>query len=101
MKFKAVDSQRTRLGTKWDYALTPQTTAWLGAAWEHEYDGKANASIYGYKLGAPKLKGDTALLELGLTLTPAEKGWSLDVGIQGYTGKREGVTGNVKAGYRF
>ncbi|GHT98658.1 hypothetical protein FACS1894154_04340 [Betaproteobacteria bacterium] len=65
------------------------------------YKGKAKASIYGYKLDAPKLKGDTALLELGLTLTPAEKGWSLDVGVQGYTGKREGVTGNVKAGYRF
>ncbi|GHU13398.1 membrane protein [Betaproteobacteria bacterium] len=102
VKFKDVASQRTRLGTKWDYALTPTTTAWLGAAWEHEYDGKANASIYGYKLDAPKLKGDTGLLEIGLTLTPsAEKGWSLDVGVQGYTGKREGVTGNVKAGYRF
>ncbi|GHU15212.1 hypothetical protein AGMMS50225_28330 [Betaproteobacteria bacterium] len=31
----------------------------------------------------------------------ATKGWSLDFGVQGYTGKREGVTGNVKAGYRF
>ncbi|GHU08930.1 hypothetical protein AGMMS50225_08530 [Betaproteobacteria bacterium] len=101
VKFKGVDSQRTRLGTKFHHALTPKTTAWIGAAWEHEYDGKANASIYGYKLDAPTLKGDTALLELGLTLTPAEKGWSLDVGVQGYAGKREGVTGNVKAGYRF
>ncbi|GHT81228.1 hypothetical protein AGMMS49543_03290 [Betaproteobacteria bacterium] len=45
VKFKDVASQRTRLGTKWDYALTPTTTAWLGAAWEHEYDGKAKASI--------------------------------------------------------
>ncbi|GHT85327.1 hypothetical protein AGMMS49960_14030 [Betaproteobacteria bacterium] len=101
VKFKDVDSQRTRLGTKLHHALNQQTTAWFGAAWEHEYDGKAKASIYGYKLDAPKLKGDTALLELGLTLTPATKGWSLDVGVQGYTGKREGVTGNVKAGYRF
>ncbi|GHU28601.1 hypothetical protein FACS189497_04480 [Betaproteobacteria bacterium] len=61
-----------------------------------------HASTYGYKLDAPKLKGDTGLLEVGLTVTPsARKGWSLDFSVQGYAGKREGVTGNVKAEYQF
>jgi predicted porin len=27
------------------YALNPQTSAYVGAAWEHEYDGKAKACI--------------------------------------------------------
>ncbi|GHT98706.1 hypothetical protein AGMMS49960_02320 [Betaproteobacteria bacterium] len=102
VKFKDVASQRTRLGTKWDYALTPTTTAWFGAAWEHEYDGKAKASIYGYALDPPELKGNTASLAFGFALTPtATRPVSLDFGIQGYSGQREGVTGSVKAGYRF
>ncbi|GHU41963.1 hypothetical protein AGMMS50289_05950 [Betaproteobacteria bacterium] len=104
VKFEAVDSQRTKLGAKWHHALNAKTTAYVGAAWEHEYNGKANASIYGYKLDAPKLKGDTGVLEAGLTLTPTaanQQGWSLDLGVQGYTGKREGVTGSLRARYRF
>ncbi|GHU13751.1 hypothetical protein FACS189441_1870 [Betaproteobacteria bacterium] len=104
VKFKAVDSQRTRLGVKWHHALTTKTTAYFGAAWEHEYNGKAKASIYGYKLDAPELKGDTGLLEAGLTVTPTtanKQGWSLDLGVQGYAGKREGVTGSLRARYRF
>ncbi|GHU11844.1 hypothetical protein FACS1894185_5720 [Betaproteobacteria bacterium] len=98
VKFEAVDSQRTRLGAKWHHALTTKTTAYVGAAWEHEYNGKANASIYGYKLDAPKLKGDTGLLEVGLSVTPTtanKQGWSLDFGVQGYGGRREGVTGSL------
>ncbi|GHU42472.1 hypothetical protein AGMMS50289_07250 [Betaproteobacteria bacterium] len=104
VKFEAVDSQRTKLGAKWHHTLTTKTTAYVGAAWEHEYNAKANASIYGYKLDAPKLKGDTGVLEAGLTLTPTaanQQGWSLDLGVQGYAGKREGVTGSVRARYRF
>ncbi|GHT90603.1 hypothetical protein AGMMS49545_04580 [Betaproteobacteria bacterium] len=104
VKFEAVDSQRTKLGAKFHHTLTTKTTAYVGAAWEHEYNAKANASIYGYKLDAPKLKGDTGLLEMGLTITPTaanQQGWSLDLGVQGYTGKREGVTGSLRARYRF
>ncbi|GHT89705.1 hypothetical protein FACS1894101_0760 [Betaproteobacteria bacterium] len=104
VKFEAVDSQRTKLGAKFHHTLTTKTTAYVGAAWEHEYNAKANASIYGYKLDTPKLKGDTGLLEAGLTITPAaanQQGWSLDLGVQGYAGKREGVTGSVRARYRF
>ncbi|GHU14838.1 hypothetical protein FACS189441_5490 [Betaproteobacteria bacterium] len=104
VKFKAVDSQRTRLGAKFHHVLNAKTTAWLGAAWEHEYDGKAKASANGFAIDAPKLKGDTGLLEMGLTITPAtanKQGWSLDFGVQGYAGKREGVTGNLRARYRF
>ncbi|GHU14905.1 membrane protein [Betaproteobacteria bacterium] len=104
VKFEDVDSQRTRLGAKWHHALNAKTTAYVGAAWEHEYDGKAKASTNGFAIDAPKLKGDTGLLEAGLTLTPTaanKQGWSLDLGVQGYAGKREGVTGSVRARYRF
>jgi hypothetical protein len=31
----------------------------------------------------------------------AEKALTLDFGVQGYTGRREGVTGNFRVNYRF
>jgi autotransporter-associated beta strand protein len=105
IKFQSVDSKRTRLGAKWQYQLNPQTTTYLGAAWEHEHDGKAKASIYGHQLDAPKLKGNTGIAEIGLTLNPnpnaTKQMWSLDMGVQAYTGKREGVMGSVKVNYKF
>ncbi|MDR3055519.1 MAG: hypothetical protein LBU53_08985 [Zoogloeaceae bacterium] len=103
MKFKAVDSQRTRLCMKWTRAINKKTRTYLGAAWEHEYDSKANARIYGYRLDAPKLKGDTGMAEIGLTVTPAanKAGWAVDLGVQGHGGRREGITGSLRARYRF
>ena len=103
VKFKAVDSQRTKLGARWSATLSQQTRAYAGVAWEHEYDGEAKASIHGYKLDAPKLKGDTGMLELGVSLNPktTKQGWKLDLGVQAYTGKREGVLGSLKARYDF
>jgi hypothetical protein len=102
VKFRAVDSQRTRLGARWNHAVSQSGNAYLGAAWEHEFDGKARASIFGARIATPDLKGDTGVVEAGFTLTPgARQPLTLDVGVQGYTGKREGVTGSLKVNYRF
>jgi autotransporter-associated beta strand protein len=102
VKFQAVDSLRTRLGAKWNYRLNPQANVYLGAAWEHEYGGKADASIYGHKLDAPRLKGNTGLAEIGLTLNPTSvQPLTLDIGVQGYGGKREGATVSFRAKYSF
>jgi outer membrane autotransporter protein len=102
VKFRAVDSQRTRLGARWSHAVGPTGQAYVGAAWEREYDGKAKASAYGLSIAAPDMKGDTGLVEAGFTLAPnATVPLAIDVGVQGYTGKHEGVTGSFKVNYRF
>ena len=42
------------------------------------------------------------MLEVGLSLVPAAKQpFHLDLGVRGYTGKREGVMTNLRAEYRF
>ncbi|MDR1648068.1 MAG: autotransporter outer membrane beta-barrel domain-containing protein, partial [Zoogloeaceae bacterium] len=102
VKFQAVDSQRTRLGARWSQRVSQNGNLYLGAAWEREYDGKAKASIHGYRLDTPKLKGNTGMLEAGFTLNPtAEKPLTLEFGVQGYTGRREGITGSFRVNYRF
>jgi hypothetical protein len=102
VKFEAVDSSRTRLGARWSHSVSQNGQLYLGAAWEREYDGKAKASVHGYRLATPDLKGNTGILEAGFTLNPtATSPLVLDVGLQGYTGKREGVTGSFRVNYRF
>ena len=70
--------------------------------YEHEFDGKARASVYGYSIDAPDLTGGTGIGELGLSFKPvADNGLSLDFAVQGYTGVREGITGSFQAKWEF
>ncbi|GHV49919.1 hypothetical protein FACS1894168_0360 [Deltaproteobacteria bacterium] len=48
------------------------------------------------------MTGSTGIGELGLTLKPSQTlPLSFDLGIQGYVGKREGVTGSLQARWEF
>ena len=100
--FEAVESHRWNTGARLDYAVTPQLTPYLGAGYEYEFDGTVRASVYGYPLPSHDMKGGTGTGELGVRYTPEERcGFSADVGVQGYTGTREGVGGNLQMKYDF
>ena len=102
VRFKDADSLRTRLGGRFNYAVNDFITPYAGAYWEHEFDGKARSSVNGVGIDAPDLKGDTGVGELGLTVKPVQdSGFSFDLGAQGYTGVREGVTGSLQAKFEF
>ncbi|MDR3211092.1 MAG: autotransporter domain-containing protein [Planctomycetota bacterium] len=102
VRFKDVDSSRLRFGSRFAYTVNDYISPYIGAAYEHEFDGKARATTNGYAIDAPKLRGDTGVGELGLTLTPsASLPLSFDLGVQGYVGKREGVTGSLQIKFKF
>ncbi|MDR2364414.1 MAG: autotransporter domain-containing protein [Zoogloeaceae bacterium] len=106
LKFDAVESQRLRLGARYANAFTEAAKGYVGLAWEHEFDGKANAKLnvagFERKLDAPELKGSSGIAEVGFTLTPAaNKNIVVDIGLQGYFGKREGTTGSAQLKYEF
>ncbi len=106
IRFKASDSQRWRSGTRFNYAVNTDSgaefTPYLGAAWEYEFDGKARATVNGRGIDSPSLKGGTGVGELGISFKPAAgSAFSADLGVQGYTGVREGVTGSVQLKYEF
>jgi outer membrane autotransporter protein len=101
IRFDAVESQRLRIGGRATWTAG-NLKPYAGLAWEHEFDGKARATAYGRKIDAPDLKGDTGIVELGLTLTPSKtRPLTIDLGIQGYAGQREGASGSIKMKYRF
>jgi hypothetical protein len=69
----------------------------VGLAWEREFGGKVRASTNGLPIAAPSLRGDTGIGEIGLSITPsASLPLAFELGVQGYVGKREGVTGSLR-----
>ncbi|MFV0348934.1 MAG: autotransporter domain-containing protein [Halodesulfovibrio sp.] len=100
--FKDVDSSRLRLGSRFSYMVNEYIAPYIGAAYEHEFDGKARASTNGYGMKAPSMGGDTGTGELGIVYTPsASLPVSFDLGVQNAVGKREGVTGSLQIKYEF
>ena len=98
--FKAVKSSRTRIGAKGTWAVSQQTQAYAGAAWEREFDGTARATAYSLEVPAPTMKGNSAVLDAGLTFQP-KRNLTTNVGVTGYAGKRKGAAANVEVQYRF
>lgn len=100
--FDAIDSQRWRTGARFTYQINEYVAPYAGAYFDYEFDGEADASAYGYGIDAPDLSGGTGVGELGLSLRPApDSGFALDLGVQGYMGVREGVSGSLLLKYEF
>ncbi|MCL2010436.1 MAG: autotransporter outer membrane beta-barrel domain-containing protein [Synergistaceae bacterium] len=102
VNFQDVNSHRLRFGGRFSHSMSQFVRGYVGAAWEHEFDGKAGAFADGYSLGSSSLSGSTGIGELGLLMTPSPTmPLFIDLGIQGYTGSREGVTGRLEVRWEF
>lgn len=100
--FDAVNSHRLRAGVRFTQQYSPTSSFFAGAAYDYEFDGDAKGSVHGYRLDTPSLGGGTGIFEVGMTLRPQNNDrLSVDVGLQGYVGQREGVSGGVKVNYAF
>ena len=102
MDFKAIDSQRMRLGGRSIFPASNRVNTYIGAAWEHEFSGIAHASTYSIAHAAPSLMGGTGIGEAGISWKPsAMRDCHVDLGVQGYIGKREGASANLLIGRYF
>ena len=100
--FDDITSSRTRLGARYSYQATEHVSAYIGAAWEHEFEGVSDSSVFGYDIDSPKIRGDSGRGEIGLRFTPTDDlPLTVDIGVQGYAGKKEGVTGSLFVQYEF
>ncbi|MDR1611940.1 MAG: autotransporter domain-containing protein, partial [Planctomycetota bacterium] len=102
LEFDAIESMRLRVGARVSHAFTPALTAYAGLAVDREFSGEARARTNGVAIDAPRLRGTTAVGEIGLTAKPgAKRPFHIDLGIQGYAGRREGVSGGLTLRYFF
>lgn len=102
LAFDAVTSKRVRLGGRLTKSLSTAISTYVGAGYENELDGKAKATTNGMPIESPSMKGASGLVELGLNLRPLKnKALLVGIGLQGYFGQKEGVTGSLQIGYKF
>lgn len=95
-----------RVGARFT-GIIGDTVGWrFGVAYEHVSDGDAESDVIvsGTRaaLDVPSLEGNTGIVEAGLTMRPdGSSPWSANIGIKGYVGDREGVSGNATVLYTF
>ncbi|RUT48865.1 autotransporter outer membrane beta-barrel domain-containing protein [Campylobacter fetus] len=103
-EFDTAKSIRLNLGARYNYELNDSTSLYGGAAYEREFDGKqktysivANANI-----DAPGASGDSAMFEIGANITPTNyKEFNANFNLQLFTGVKSGISGGLKAQYKF
>ncbi len=100
--FESVKSHRVRTGVR--YTFGQRETGfkpYIGAAWEHEFNGEAKATIRGMgEAPAPSMKGNTGIFELGFDWDDDSK-WVVGLGANAYVGKRKGWDGMARVFYNF
>ena len=97
----AVTSSVLRVGAryilkrnKWNF--------YAGAAYEHEFDGKANGTADGVAIRGADTSGASFRGELGATVKPGENSpWTIDLNVSGFAGKKQGFTGGVSVAFMF
>ncbi len=102
--FDAITSRRARLGLRYSHKTSDTMQIYAGLAFEREFNGKAKGSVHGLQMDAPSLKGNTGILDVGVRLKPLptrQPNLSVDIGAQGYAGKRQGGSATLRMRYEF
>ncbi|CZE51520.1 autotransporter outer membrane beta-barrel domain-containing protein [Campylobacter geochelonis] len=101
VKFDSITSLRSKLGFRYNYLPSDVLKLYAGLAWEKEYDGKAEGFSYStnQSIQAPELKGDSGVFEIGTNYIFG--GFDFGLNVKGYVGDKKGVSGGVKAEYKF
>ena len=99
--FDAVTSSRLRLGLRYTKGDSPESQVYAGIAWEHEFDGEARATYQGMSTPSPSLKGSSAVFELGARFAPKDSNVSYELNLNGWAGKRRGISGGVSVNWSF
>lgn len=102
VSFSAVTSQRVRMGGRYDWTAMERIKPYVDLAWEYEFDGDARSVVAGEAVAAPSLKGSSGVGEIGVRFAPSSRlPLSMDVGVQGWVGQREGVSASLKVNYVY
>ena len=102
--FKAVESHKLLTGARYKVDLYPASnfklSPYAGAALDYEFKGSGDVYTSGFAVDSPTLSGASAMLEAGLSID-ANRCFSVDVGLFGHLGKREGINGIANLKFEF
>lgn len=99
---ESTTAQAVRVGTRVNGSFCPYANWTAGLAYERVFEADAETAVNRVDLETPTLDGDTAIMELGVSMKPSVTSpWALQLGAKGYVGDREGVSGNLTFRYVF
>ena len=98
--FGSVSSERLRLGARYTKNVNDKLQVKVGAAWEYDFNGDSKNTVADYDLGTPSLGGSTYMADVGVRYQAMDN-VAIDFSGRGYTGKREGVSGQVNVKFSF
>lgn len=101
VEFDAVKSKRSRLGFRFNHAISDVRSIYAGLAWQHEFDGSACATVDGFSTPSPSIKGNSMMAELGVNIAPKSSPVSFDLGVSGWAGKQKGYSLNANMLWSF
>ena len=96
-----ISSRRLRAGFRYKQDKTENLKAYAGLAYEHEFAGTASGHVGELKMLEPDIKGGSAMAELGVQYQKQGSPWKLDLGLQGFTGRKESISANLGAWYEI
>ena len=101
-EFDAVNSSRLRIGTRYTHSVNERSALYAGLAYEYEFAGDARATYNGMSTPSPSIKGGSGFVELGWRVKPAKKNpLTIDLGLNYWQGKHEGLTVNTGLEWKF
>ncbi|UQZ90260.1 hypothetical protein C4J81_14040 [Deltaproteobacteria bacterium Smac51] len=103
LSLDSVDSLKTRLGGRLSDTFHDGTVeGYVGAAWEHEWDGKGGGKANGIRLKSDdSAEGASIFGEAGLNIKPVDSAFSFDLGIFAKGGEERVFGGNLGLNFTF
>ncbi len=98
--FDCVKSLRLRLGGRYNYNMNENNRLYAGLAYEYEFNGDAHAYYQDYATATPSLRGGSGMLELGWD-GEVSKAMTVGIRLNGWAGKKRGVTGTLHLNWGF
>lgn len=98
--FAALNSHRIRIGARVDSKGNGKSSVYAGLAYEYELGGRAGANIADMVEPVSGMRGGSALIEVG-AIHKANSVFSMDLGLNAYMGKRQGLGGRASLKWTF
>ena len=103
--FNSLNSHRAQLGSVFEYAYTSALRPYAALTYEYAFKadakGRASDQFGDLALNGTDLEGSTGIVSLGWTYQNEAKCFEFDLGVNGYTGKRQGVSAQLQAAWKF
>lgn len=103
--FASFNSHRAQLGSVFEYAYTADLRPYIALTYEYTFKADAKgraADQYGdLALDGTDLEGSTGIVSLGWTYQNEARDFEFDAGMNGYAGKRRGISAQLQAAWKF